>query len=46
MNLISKIFSYQRSPVGVEITYFQCWHKLGAGDNQKIEIQEELELFI
>lgn len=37
---------YQRSPVGVQVAYFQCWYKLWARHDEKIEVQEKLELLI
>lgn len=37
---------YQRSPVCVQISNFQRWHKLGTGHHQEIEIKEELELLV
>lgn len=37
---------YQRRPVRVQISNFQRWHKLGTGHDQKVEIEEELELLV
>lgn len=28
---VGSLFHYQRSPIGVEVAYFQCWDKLRAG---------------
>lgn len=37
---------YQRCPVCIQISNFERWHKLGTSDDQKVEIEEELELLV
>lgn len=37
---------YQRCPVCIQISDFERWHKLGTSYNQKVEIEEELELLV
>lgn len=36
--------TYQRGPVSVQVSYSESRHELSEGNNEKIEIQEKLEL--
>lgn len=46
VNCKKKIKYYQRCPVCIQISDFERWNKLGTSYNQKVEIEEELELLV
>jgi len=37
--------THQRAPGGVQVSHSDLWNELGARHHEKVEVEEELELF-